>query len=79
VTVYGTRWIDLWSLRPRTADAYESQWTRLVEDTPLGGTAVRAVMPQIVRRWNADLDHDEATQTKQVCTRSLVGHDDYRQ
>jgi hypothetical protein len=50
----------------------------LVEDTPLGGTAVRAVMPQIVRRWNADLDHDEATQTKQVYS-LLVGHDDYRQ
>jgi hypothetical protein len=78
VTVYGTRWIDQQSLRPRTADPYESQWTRLVEDTPLGGTAVRAMTPQIVRRWNADLDHDKATQTKQVYS-LLVGHDDRRQ
>jgi hypothetical protein len=50
----------------------------LVEGTPLGGTAVRAMTPQIVRRWNADLDHDKATQTKEVYS-LLVGHDDRRQ
>lgn len=66
VAAYGTRWIEQRSLRPRTADLYESQWTRLVESTPLGETPVRAMTPQVVRRWYAELDHDKATQTKQV-------------
>lgn len=66
VAVYGTRWIEQRTLRPRTLDLYRSQWTRLVESTPLGNTPIRALTPQIVRRWHAELDHEKATQTKQV-------------
>ena len=66
VTEYGKRWItERAGLRPRTRDLYESQFGKLIEPD-LGGMAVRAVTPERVRRWYADLDSAYASRNSQV-------------